>query len=105
MADAIQARLRRDGIPLLERFESRDKILVEASRAGKSRQFFERPPGVVAAAILAKRGETDAAAASLQQQYQLTDEARRESYGKVLLETAEKLGVRGFSLNSESRSS
>ncbi len=105
MAGASQARLRRNGIPLLERFVSRDKILAEASMAGKSRQFFARPPGVVAAAILAKRGEIDAAAASLQQEYQLTDEARRESYGRVLLERAEKLGVRGFSLNSESSSS
>jgi Domain of unknown function (DUF4304) len=77
------------GFPFLERFESRDRILAEW--AGRSQNMgASRPPRIVSAIILAKRGMQKQARELLSQQ---AHETRNSGHPQYVRQLAESLGL------------
>jgi hypothetical protein len=77
------------GLPFLERFATRDRILAEW-RARSQNMGASSPPRIVSAIILAERGEHEEARALLSQQARDT---RNPGHPEYVRELAEALGV------------
>jgi hypothetical protein len=90
-ADAaeIETRLERDGLAFLERFNTRDKIL-EKRNEERDPLFLGAPPRIVAAFILAERGQHEEARTLLSTQARGTEHPRHSEYVREL---AHKLGL------------
>lgn len=85
----LHARLDRDGLPFLHRFESRTAILREW-KGETENQGAGSPPRIVMAIILAERGDRDAAMQFLAEQ---AGETRNPGHPASVRALAERLGV------------
>ncbi len=79
------------GLPFLERFSTRDKILAEL--LDRSDNVFYSPPRIVMAIILAERGQRDRARELLAQQVL---ETRNPGHPAYVRELAKKLRIEGL---------
>ena len=80
--DDIRTRLERDGLPFLERFGTRNKILAEL--ATESGDTFARPRRIKSAIILAELGRTDEARELLSAQARESDSPPHTEYVREL---------------------
>jgi hypothetical protein len=84
----VTKELLNQGVPFLERFDSRDKILHELR--GLTENIFLSPPRIVCAIILAARGDAEDARSLLQAQSKETRNPRHPEYVRGL---AQRLGL------------
>ena len=84
----VKEQLIRQGLPFLERFNSRDRILQELR--GLTENIFLSPPRIVCAIILAERGDMNEARTLLQAQSCETRNPRHPEYVRGL---AQRLGL------------
>jgi hypothetical protein len=99
LMDEIETRIARDALPFFERYCTRDSI-VAAGKVEGANFGAGGPPRVIAAIILACRGEVDAARALLARQVQERQNPGHPAYVRAL---AERLGI--ADLEAERRTS
>lgn len=80
----IQRRLELGGIPFLDRFSTRDKILTEWRDQSENMSAGSSPPRIVMAIILAERGQKDLARELLAKQVLETRNPRHPDYVRKL---------------------
>jgi hypothetical protein len=93
VTDELELRLKRDGLPFLNRFETRDAILEELRGLTAPPFGASSPPRIVCAIILAGKGMTAEARTLLALQAKETRNPGHPAYVRAL---AEKLGLGGL---------
>lgn len=90
LLEDIEARLERDALPYLDRHASRDAILRACQESSGALGYAGGPARIVAAIILAERGDKNGARALLARQAQETENPNHSAYVRSL---AAELGL------------